>query len=98
MNEEMKKRILDQLTLKPRDLIHGDDIKNNSGLCGDGRGARGEGTGKWGDVSNVTGDITEIGPGDLSRFLGCMTDIKASIPEIIAILEDAGKVIKRRTT
>lgn len=97
MNEEMKERILKQLTLKPRELIHGNDIKNSSGLYGDGKGVKGEGTGNWGDVSNVKGDITGIGPGDLSRFLGCMTDIKASVPEIIAILEEAKKVIKHRS-
>ena len=94
MDEETKERILRQLTLKPRELIHGEDIKNNSGLYGDGRGVRGEGTGNWGDVSNVKGDITGVGPGDLSRFVGCTTDIKTSVSEIIAILEDVGKVIK----
>jgi len=93
----MKDRILKQLVLKPRELIHGEDIKNSSGFYGDGRGVQGEGTGKWGDVSDIKGNITEIGPGDFSRLFGCMTDIKASVPEIIAILEDAGKVIKHST-
>ena len=96
MNEEMKERILKQLTLKPRKLVHGEDIKNNEGLYGDGKDVQGEGTGKWGDVSDVRGDITGIGPGDLSRFVGCMDGIKASPQEITAILEDAGKVIKHR--
>lgn len=96
MTEEMKERILKQLVLKPRELIHGDDIKNSEGLYGDGKSVRGEGTGKWGDISDVEGDITGIGPGDLSRFVGDMTGIKASVPEIIAILEVAGKVIKHR--
>ena len=96
ITEEMKERILKQLTLKPRVLVHGDDIKNNSGLYGDGKGVRGEGTGKWGDITDIEGDISGLGPGDVSWFVGCLTGIQASIPEITAILEAAGKVIKHR--
>lgn len=96
ITEEMKERILKQLTLKPRVLVHGENIKNNSGFYGDGKNVRGEGTGKWGDVTDIEGDIAGIGPGDLSRFVGCMDGIKASPQEVIAILEAAGKVIKHR--
>jgi len=96
MDEEIKKRILKQLTLKPRELVHGEDIKNSDGLYGDGKGVKGEGTGKLGDITDIKGDIAGIGPGDLSRFVGSMDGIKASPQEITAILEDAGKVIKHR--
>lgn len=92
----MKERILKQLTLKPRELIHGENIKNSEGLYGDGKNVQGEGTGKWGDITDIEGDITGIGPGDLSRFVGSMKGIQGSVPEITAILEDAGKVIKHR--
>lgn len=95
--EEMKERILSQLTLKPRELIHGENIKNSDGFYGDGRNAWGDGDGKWGDVTDISGDISGLGPGNLSRFVGCTTGIQASsIPEIIALLEKAGKVIKQR--
>ena len=96
VTEETKKKILRQLTLKPRKLIHGENIKDSDGLYGDGKGVWGDGTGKWGDVTDITGDISGIGPGDLSRFVGNMNGIKASIPEIIALLESTGKVIKHR--
>ena len=92
--KEMKERILKQLTLKPRKLIHGEDIENSDGLYGDGRGVWGEGTGNWGDVSDITGNISRIGPGDLSRFVGSMDGIKGNVSEIIALLESMGKVIK----
>lgn len=96
VTEEMKEKILKQLTLKPRKLIHGENIGNSDGLYGDGRDVWGEGTGKWGDITDITGDISGLGPGDLSQFVGCIDGIKASPQEIAAILEDAGKVIKRR--
>jgi len=81
MDEETKKRILKQLTLKPRELVHGEDIKNSDGFYGDGKGVFGEGTGKWGDITDITGDIAGISPGDLSRFVGSMDSIKASPQE-----------------
>lgn len=96
VTEEMKERILKQLTLKPRNLIHGESINNSGGLYGDGKDVWGEGTGKWGDISDITGDISGIGAGDLSRFVGCTNGINASVPEIIALLETAGKIIKHR--
>lgn len=96
MTEDMKERVLKQLTLKPRVLIRGENIANNSGLYGNGEYVSGDGTGKWGDVTDITGNISGIGPGDLSRFVGDMNGIQASALEIIALLEAAGKVIKHR--
>jgi len=96
VTEETKKKILRQLTLKPRKLIHGENIKDSDGLYGDGKGVWGDGTGKWGDVTDITGDISGIGSGDLSRFVGNINGIQASVPEIIALLESTGKVIKHR--
>lgn len=95
VTEEMKERILKQLTLKPRKLIHGENIENSDGLYGDGKDVWGDATGNWGDITDITGDISGIGAGDLSWFVGCTTGIEASIPEMIAILEEAGKVIKQ---
>lgn len=92
----MKERILSRLTLKPRKLIHGENISNSDGLYGDGKDVWGDGTGKWGDITDITGDITGLSAGDLSRFVGCTNGIQANIPEIIALLENAGKVIKHR--
>lgn len=96
ISKEMKERILKQLTLKPRKLIHGESIKNSDGLYGDGRDVWGEGTGKWGDITDIRGDISGLGSGDLSQFVGCTTKIDVGIPEMIAFLEDEGKIIKHR--
>lgn len=94
LTREMKERILRQLTLKPRELIYGESIKNNSGLWGNGKGLWGKGSNTIGDVTDIYGQL-EI-TGDLSRFVGCVTGIKGSGSEIRKILEKAHKVVKHR--
>ncbi len=95
MTEEIKKRILSQLILEPRELIHGESIGGyKAELYGDGKRVLG--------IANCRGDITDIEGNlsglrdDVSRFVGCVNGIEGSANEIIEVLEKAGKVIKHR--
>ena len=95
VSEEMRERILGQLTLKPRELIHGENIGGYKvELYGDAKRV-------WG-ISNCRGDVTNLEGNlyglrdDVSRLVGCVNGIEASANEIIEILEKAGKVIKHR--
>ena len=96
MTEEMKEKILRQLRLKPRKLINEEDIGGyKAELYGDGRSVWGIAAGCRGDVTDIKGDLSGLRD-DVSRLVGNVTGINASTPEIIPILEKAGKVIKQR--
>ena len=96
MEKEMEEMIIEQLLLKPRKLVNAEEIGGDkSCLFGNGKNV-------WGIAERVRGDVTDIDgslsgvTGDVSRFVGCVTGINASDKEIIAVLEEAGKVIKQR--
>ena len=97
MENEMKERIIKQLQLRPKELTNAEEIGGDkSGLWGNGKEVWGIAQkGLKGDITNIRGCISGIGPGDISRFVGCVDRIEGSVDEIIEVLEKARKVIKQ---
>jgi len=95
LSEEMKKRILKQLSLRsPEDMLpvlprKTIDIVNTFAVCKkrlwNDKFLSGDKLGVWGDARGVKGDVSEI--------KGCLTGIVASAEEILSFLLEEQKKI-----